>query len=163
MTVAAIKKVGMIIFMERDLAKAVEFYKDLGFKLKFHLKDKWAEFELENVKIGLCPTSEDLGLVRTGIVLEINDLKAFVEARKGSIEFFGEPHEAVHGIMISFKDPSGNVLDLYQPTPEKVKELMRKTAQEEGNDSCCKPGDESEEGECCESEESEGCDSEKCC
>ena len=163
MTIAAVKKVGMIILMERDLAQAVEFYKSLGLKLKFHLKDKWAEFELANVKIGLCPTNEDLGLIRTGIVLEIEDLRAFFEARKGSMEFFGEPHEAVHGIMISFKDPSGNVLDLYQPTPEKVRELIKKTAQEEGNDSCCKPSD-SEDAGCCDSdEESEDCDSQGCC
>lgn len=162
MAIAAVKKVGMFILMERDLAASVEFYKSLGFKLKFHLKDKWAEFELENVKVGLCPTDEDLGLVRTGMVLEIDDLRAFYEARKSSIEFFGEPHEAVHGIMISFKDPSGNVLDLYQPTPEKVRELIKKTAQEEGNDSCCKPNSD-ESGCCSQEEESEDCDGQGCC
>lgn len=162
MTISGVKKVGMIILMERDLAAAVEFYKKLGLKLKFHLKDKWAEFELQNVKIGLCPTDEDLGLVRTGIVFEVEDLQAFFEANKGTMEFFGEPHVAVHGIMISFKDPSGNVLDLYQPTPEKVRELIKKTAQEEGNDSCCKPSDSQEDG-CCQDEESEECDSDACC
>lgn len=162
MATASIKKVGMIILMERDLAAAVEFYKSLGFKLKFHLKDKWAEFELDNVKVGLCPTDEDLGLVRTGIVLEIDDLRAFYESRKGSFEFFGEPHEAVHGIMISFKDPSGNVLDLYQPTPEKVRELMKKTAQED-KDSCCKPSEESEERCCQDDENSDDCGGQSCC
>jgi catechol 2,3-dioxygenase-like lactoylglutathione lyase family enzyme len=163
MTIAAVKKVGMIILMEKDLAKAVEFYKSLGLKLKFHLKDRWAEFELDNVKIGLCPTDEDFGLIRSGIVLEVEDLRAFFEANKGSMEFFGEPHEAVHGIMISFKDPSGNVLDLYQPTPEKVRDLIKKNAQDEGNDSCCKPSG-SEDAGCCDSEEeSEDCNSDACC
>jgi hypothetical protein len=162
MTIAAVKKVGMIILMERDLAQAVEFYKILGCKLKFHLKDKWAEFELDNVKIGLCPTDEDMGLVRTGIVLEVGDLRAFWLARKGSIEFFGEPHEAVHGIMISFKDPSGNVLDLYQPTPEKVRELMKKSAQEGEQDGCCKPSSD-ESGCCAQDEEAATDDEENCC
>lgn len=145
MSSGMINQVAMIILMEQDLAKAVEFYQKLGFELKFHLKDKWAEFELNNVKFGLCPTSEEPALVRTGIVLEVKDLRAIYEQNKNWIEFFGEPHEAVHGIMISFKDPSGNVLDLYQPTPEKVQELMRKTAEQGGEgedccgsqDSCC--------------------------
>jgi catechol 2,3-dioxygenase-like lactoylglutathione lyase family enzyme len=162
MALAAVKKVGMIILMQRDLAQAVEFYTSLGLKLKFHLKDKWAEFELGNVKIGLCPTDEDLGLIRTGIVLEVEDLRAFYAANKGVMEFFGEPNEAVHGIMISFKDHSGNVLDLYQPTPEKVRELMKKAAQEGEQDGCCKPS--ADESGCCQEDEEQSCDdSQGCC
>ena len=139
MTLATVKRVGMVILMERDLAAGVEFYKSLGFHLKFHLKDKWAEFELGDVKLGLCPTDEEERLVRTGIVLEVDDLKKMYEERKDTIHFFSEPNIAVHGIMVSFKDPSGNVLDLYQPTPENVKELIRKTAEKNGEteDSCC--------------------------
>lgn len=132
-----VKKFGMFILMEHDLAAAVEFYSKLGFKQKFHLKDKWAEFDLGDVKLGLCPTAEQQGLIRTGVVLEVEDLKAIYNECKEWIEFFGEPHEAVHGIMISFKDPSGNVLDLYQPTPEKVQELLKKTGQENDDDGCC--------------------------
>ena len=48
-----IKKVGMFILMESDLHSAVEFYKKLGLELKFHLKDKWVEFRLGDIKIGL--------------------------------------------------------------------------------------------------------------
>jgi len=139
MTSAVVKKVGMVILMQQDLAAAVEFYKNLGFNLKFHLKDKWAEFELGDVKLGLCPTDEAPGLIRTGIVLEVEDLKTMYQERKDTTHFFSEPNVAVHGIMVSFKDPSGNVLDLYQPTPENVKELIKKTAEKNGEtpDQCC--------------------------
>lgn len=139
MTLATVKRFGMIILMQKDLAAAVEFYKSLGFQLKFHLKDKWAEFELDTVKLGLCPTDEDIDLIRTGIVLEVDDLKKMYEERKDTIHFFTEPNVAVHGIMVSFKDTSGNVLDLYQPTPESVKELIKKTAEKNGEivDECC--------------------------
>lgn len=137
MVQAMVKKVGMIILMQKDLAAAVEFYKNLGFHLKFHLKDKWAEFELGEVKLGLCPTDEEPGLIRTGIVLEVEDTKKMYDERKDSIHFFSEPNVAVHGIMVSFKDPSGNVLDLYQPTPEKVAALMKQTAEQKGDDACC--------------------------
>lgn len=137
MSQQTVKKIGMVILMERDLAKAVEFYQSLGLKLKFHVKERWAEFEVGDTKIGLCPTDEDLGLIRTGIVLEVDDIKKLYEERKDSMEFFEAPHEAIHGIMVSFKDPSGNVLDLYQPTPEKVQDLLKKTATEQGEDDCC--------------------------
>jgi len=33
--------------------------------------------------------------------------------------------------MCSFKDPGGNIFDLYQPTPEKVQEMVEKMKQEE--------------------------------
>lgn len=138
-----VSRIAMVIIMQRNLAEAVEFYKKLGFKLKFHLKDKWAEFELDDTKIGLCPTDEEPGLIRTGIVLQVQDLKAIYENNKDWIKFFDQPHEAAHGIMVSFQDPSGNVLDLYQPTPEKVQELIKKSGAQV-DDACCKS-----EEKCC--------------
>jgi len=136
-----ITKVGMLILLEADLVKAIEFYQKLGFKLKFHLKDSWAELQLGEVKFGLAPTAQELPERRTGIVLEVDDLKAAYDALKDSVDFLGEPLEKVHGIMVSFKDPGGNILDIYQPTPEKVRDLVEKTAKEGG---CCKgKGEES--------------------
>lgn len=124
-------KVGMLILMQNDLEKAVEFYKKLGFVLKFHIKEKWAEFAIDQVKLGLCPTEHPAFERHTGIVLEVNDLSKIKEDLKNNdIEFLAEPLEAVHGIMASIKDPSGNVIDIYQATPEKVQDLARQVAQE---------------------------------
>ena len=122
-----IKKVGILILMENDLVKAVDFYKKIGLDLKFHLKDKWAEFILGEVKIGLCPIKQEFVERHTGIVLEVENMeKTFQELKEKGVTFFKEPFEAIHGIMASIKDPSGNILDLYQPTPEKVSELVNK-------------------------------------
>ena len=126
-----IKKVGILILMQNDLVKAIEFYKKVGLKQKFHLKDKWAEFILGDVKIGLCPTGQELKDRHTGIVLEVDDMaKTFNELKEKGIVFLKEPFEAVHGIMAGIKDPGGNILDLYQPTPEKVSELVKKVKEE---------------------------------
>lgn len=135
-----VNKVSMIILMEHDLAAGVEFYKKLGFKLKFHLKDKWAEFELGDIKLGLCPTSEEPLPRRSGIVLEVADVKKLHAENKDWINFISEIHEAVHGIMVSMQDPGGNVLDLYQPTPERVQELIKKTAHEDAESCGVKEG-----------------------
>lgn len=129
-----VSKVAMIILMQQDVAKAVVFYQNLGLKLLFHLRDKWAEFELGGVKIGLCPTSAPIIDRRVGAVLEVADVQAFYEHHKESGIFLGEPTQALHGSMVSFKDPGGNILDLYQPTPERVKELVKRVADQ----GCCK-------------------------
>jgi len=130
-------KVGMLILMEHDVEQAVTFYKNLGFPLTFHLKDQWAEFEMAGVKLGLCPTNGQVEK-RTGIVFEVADLKSFYQKLKSQgVQFLGEPIERVHGLMVSFKDPGNNILDLYQPTPEKVRGLVQNIVREEGKGGCC--------------------------
>lgn len=129
-----IQHLHMVILMQQDLQAGIDFYTKLGLKLIFHIKDKWAEMKLGNIRFGLCPTGQSMDGHRTGLVLQVDDVRAFYEAHKESISFFNEPKEAVHGIMVSFKDPSGNILDVYQPTPEKVTDLIKKAAQD-GTDS----------------------------
>lgn len=131
-------KVGMLILMEHDLDAAVTFYKQLGLELKFHLKEKWAEFNIGDIKIGLCPTETEPFRRHTGIVLEVSDLNALHQELKAlGLKFlWDEPKEAAHGIMLGIEDPNGNILDLYQPTPEKIHDLVHKTATA-GQDSCC--------------------------
>lgn len=126
-------KVGMIILMQHDLAKAVEFYRDvLNLPLKFHLEGKWAEFDLGCVKFGLCPIAEVQDNIRTGIVLEVRqDLLKLYESLQGKVTFLNEPVVAVHGVMIGFKDVGGNILDLYQPTLDKVKDLAKESTEKE--------------------------------
>lgn len=121
-------KLGMVILMQPDLAKAVEFYKKLGMNQKFYLENKWAEFDLGCIKFGLCPTEQAQDNIRTGIVFEIFDdlLNLHTKLKAEGIIFVNEPVTAPHGIMVGVKDPGGNVFDLYQPTPEKFKEFVEK-------------------------------------
>lgn len=126
-------KVGMVILMQPDLQKAVEFYRDVvKLPLKFHLENKWAEFDLGCVKFGLCPIAEQQDNIRTGIVLEVmDDLLQLYESLKDTVTFLNEPVVAVHGVMVGFKDVGGNILDLYQQTHDKVKELVKETVDKE--------------------------------
>lgn len=125
-------RVNMLILMQPDLEKAVAFYQSIGLPLIFHIKGKWAEFKLGDIKIGLAPISQELPLHRTGIVLEVSNLKeTFEQFKKQGIEFVREPVEALHGYMASFRDPGNAVIDLYQPTPEKVAEFMKQQKEQE--------------------------------
>ena len=123
-------KLGMVLLMQHDFEKAVEFYKQLGLKAKFHLKDKWAEFDLGCVRLGLCPSQQKQDLIRTGVVLEtFQDLyELYNKMKADGVEFLMEPVKKPHGIMVAFKDPGGNVLDLYQATPENLKEFVKEQA-----------------------------------
>lgn len=132
-----ITRLSMAILMEHDLDAAVDFYKNLGLTLNFHMKGQWAEFALEGgIKFGLCPISEKVGDIRTGLVFEVDDVRKLYEDQQGAIDFMAEPLEKTHGIMLSVKDPGGNIIDLYQPTPEKIQEIIDKAKQE----GCCEKG-----------------------
>ena len=146
-------KIGMIIFMAHDLDKVVEFYQKLGFPLKFHMKGKWAEFVVGSVKLGICPTTGEPFDRSTGVVFEVDDLmKTYNQLKVQGVEFVMEPKEAVHGIMVGFKDPSGNISDMYQPTPEKVQEFEMKQASDTekcGSGTCCGASKACQPGDAC--------------
>ena len=119
--------IAMIVLMVRKLKESVAFYERLGLRLVFHLKDQWAEFSIAGVKIGLCPTKHLRKDYRTGLVLRVDNVQMFYDEQKDVIPFLSEPIEKIHGIMVSFKDPNGNILDLYQSTPDRVQELVKKS------------------------------------
>jgi len=132
-----ITRLNMLIFLQHDLEAAVEFYQKLGLKAVFHMKGRWAEFATqEGTTLGMCPISKKIEQpVRTGIVFEVDDLHAMHEQLKDEVQFINPPTEKEHGIIASAVDPGNNVIDLYQPTPEKLKEFLRQQ-KEAGCDAC---------------------------
>ena len=123
-----ITRLSTLIVIQNDLAAGVAFYKSLGLKLAFEIPSRWAEFILpEGTKLCLCPTSQELNSQRhTGFVFEVKDLKQLHEQLKESTTFVNEPTEKEYGIIASIADPAGNVIDLFEPDPEKIQEMMRK-------------------------------------
>lgn len=144
-----VTQVYMAVLMQSDMAKAVEFYKKLGLELLFQLEGKWAEFALGQVKIGLSPAPEVQKGTYTGLILQTPDLKKLAEELKADgVEFIAGPEVATHGVMASFLDPSGNRLDLYEPTHEKVREVLEKEGKLcRKSDEVC--GDKSKDSGCC--------------
>lgn len=136
----------MVILMVKDIEKAVAFYESLGGQKRCLFPKSWAELSLDGLTIALCHTEQDQGQRRTGMVFSIDDVMAFYEKQKETLLFLEEPVTKLHGIMVSVQDPSGNVLELYQATPEKVREFMESQkeigccTQEAADitDNCCK-------------------------
>lgn len=129
----------MFILMQKDLEKALSFYETLGAKKLLHIPEKWAEMELCGIKLGLCPF-EDTTSRHTGVVLEVADLDAlYSELKEKGIPFINEPVEALHGTLVTFEDPSGNRLDLYQPNLERLDKVLGGCCKKEDDPTpCCK-------------------------
>ena len=116
----------MVILMQEDLQKGVDFYTQLGLKVMFHIPGKWCELETGGVRIGLCPASVVEKDKHSGLVFQVADLQASYDAFKDDgITFLNQPVTATHGIMVSCADPSGNMFDLYQPTHDNVKKVLQ--------------------------------------
>jgi len=136
-----ISRLNMLILMQNDLEKAIKFYESVGLKLIFQVPGHWAECSLiDGTKVGLCPTPQELeGMRRTGFVFEVDDLNAMHEKLKDSANFINEPVEKEHGVIASVADPAGNIIELYQPMPEKIQEMLRKQQEAEACKGCPDP------------------------
>ncbi len=135
-------QLAMVILMVNDVEKAVTFYETLGAQKKCLFPKSWAELSLEGITIALCHTDQEQGQRRTGLVFAVKDLIAFHAEHKATINFIEEPITKLHGIMSSLQDPSGNIIELYQATPDKVREFMEK----QKDAGCCKGEKSPEEG-----------------
>jgi len=152
----AVTGVYMVIIMQEDLQKGVEFYTQLGLKEVFHIPSKWCELEVGGVRIGLCPAPEVPKGHHSGLVFQVEDLNSTYEMLKEKgISFLNEPVTATHGIMVSCADPSGNMFDLYQPTHDKVKKALQESGKMcadeckfDASRGCCKKTPRSSNG-CC--------------
>ncbi len=134
--------VSMLSLTQHDLAAAVEFYKTLGLPMTFYVEQKWAEFDIQGIRLFLYYIDEQLPERYTGIALQVNDLLAFYESLKDKgIDFISTPTQVDYAIVASIKDPGNNIIGLVQPTVDRVQELLKKKQQNnEGNDDCCQSG-----------------------
>lgn len=127
-------KLHMIVLMQSDLKKAVEFYKDLGIKQKIYVEGKLAEFDLGCAKLALCQTDQVQDNIRTGVVLELfEDLHVLAQKLKAKgVHFLQDPVDVPYSTMASCKDPGGNIIDFYQATPERYQDFLKQ--QKENSD-----------------------------
>lgn len=142
-----LSRLAMVILMETDIEKSVAFYEAMGARKKCLFPKSWAELTLGELTIALCHTESDQGQRRTGLVFAVDDLMAFYAAHKDTAQFLEEPVTKLHGVMVSVQDPGGNIIELYQATPEKVREFMEKNK----DSGCCKQTETESADTCCRS------------
>lgn len=104
-----------------DMAKSIAFYKEVyGLKTRFE-SNEWTEFDIgENAVLCLHGTdSKHPPLSKGGVLItKVKNIKTLVpELEKKGVEFLRGVTEVHPGAFCAdYKDPSGNVLSLYEDT-----------------------------------------------
>ena len=99
-----------------DIARAVEFYTELGME-KQSTDGDWAEMRIGGLRIGLNEGESPSGSGGAVIAFQPEgSLEAAVsQLREDGVQIAGEISEHPWGRIATFKDPFGNDLQLYEP------------------------------------------------
>ena len=130
-------RIGVLLLTVRDFAKMLAYYRDqLGLPLgKVHpgegyqpLKD-WARFEPNGPEDAALELFDEKSHTRRfsppfprsnafTIAFKVDDIKStYAELLKRGVEFTQPIGEQEWGWYVHFRDPEGNLLQLYQPRP----------------------------------------------
>ena len=119
------QKIAFIHYPTQNLERALTFYRDvLGFKLLVQ-NEEWVEFEVGGQRLALrqvdsmSPRPESSHPNGAMIWLEASPIEKDITTLKNNkVIFINELKVFSYGKTITFEDPDGNLLGLYEP-PEK--------------------------------------------
>lgn len=108
-------------FIARKMDDAVAFYRDaLGLKVKFQDGARWAQFDAGGTNFSLSSVEEaPLEFSGALVVFEVTDIEESEKAIvAGGGEILGHRDMGSHGRTLTFRDPAGNLLQLFQRAPK---------------------------------------------
>ena len=109
-----------------DMAQSVRFYQDIGFTVKFVEKDgAWVEFDLGETSFALLQRPEEKGKVqprKTRIMFEVARIEEMQEHLISlGVKRIGSIRKEPYGKLLTFEDPDGHWLEIFEPHPQKPK------------------------------------------
>jgi len=112
-----VEKMQNAYYVTGDMGRAIAFYRDtLGLDLMFQDGGKWAQLKAGGVNFALSSVEEAPdGAVGATVVFEVPDAAAAgaaIAAAGG--EILGERDMGDHGKTLTFRDPDGNLVQLFQ-------------------------------------------------
>jgi predicted enzyme related to lactoylglutathione lyase len=118
----AIKRIQNAYFVAADMDATVAFYRAIGLALKFQDGARWAQFDVAGANFSLASAQEAPPDTTGGVVVfEVDDIEATaaqVTAAGGTI--LARRDMGAHGRALTFRDPAGNVLQLFQRPPART-------------------------------------------
>jgi predicted enzyme related to lactoylglutathione lyase len=100
---------------------AVAFYRDvLGLQMRMRAGEDWAEFEVGGATLALHGIRERPPIqAGATVVFEVEDLDQVLgELRARDVLIEGEINDVAHfGRFVSFRDPDGNILQIFERYP----------------------------------------------
>lgn len=111
-----VKRMQNTYYVVRDMGAAAAFYRDaLGLKLKFQDGARWAQFDAGGQNFSLSsPEEAPVDAAGGAVVFEVDDLEAAADriAAAGG-EVLGRRDMGSHGRTLTFRDPAGNLAQLF--------------------------------------------------
>jgi predicted enzyme related to lactoylglutathione lyase len=116
-----IKRIQNVYYVSDDMNEAVAFYRDtLGLKVKFQDGERWAQFDAGGSNFSLSsPQEAAKGATGAVVVFEvtgIDEMATQIAAAGG--EILGTRDMGSHGRTLTFRDPVGNVAQLFERAPQ---------------------------------------------
>ncbi|MDR1182012.1 MAG: VOC family protein [Bacteroidales bacterium] len=101
-----------------DLSQSIDFYQNkIGLKIKLQFKN-WVEFDLGVTSFAILKRPPEKGKVvptKTRIMFEAKDIREFYDmAVSEKIKLIGEIRNEEYGELLTFEDPDGHWLEVYQ-------------------------------------------------
>ena len=126
------------MLLQKDLHKSVAFYQEIGMKLLLYSKGQWAEFDAGGgVKLALCPAEEEAVGGHSGLLFQVENMEQLITRLKVAGIEVGEPTKIPLGKLITLIDPSGNKLDILEPSDEPEEGCCKEEQTE--MQGCCSP------------------------
>ncbi len=113
----AVKKLQNAYYVTQDMDRAVAFYRDaLGLKLSFQDGARWAQMKAGDVNFSLASPEEGAeGAAGAVVIFEVDDIDASRTALEtGGGTVVGTRDMGDHGRALTFRDPDGNLVQLFQ-------------------------------------------------
>ncbi|MFQ5672671.1 MAG: VOC family protein [Nitrospinales bacterium] len=109
------QKIAYTCYPVRDMARAVDFYRDvLGLKPLF-TGDEWSEFEIGGQRLALRKMASPASTV-AAVSLEATPIEHAVEKLKSrGVRIARDVQVFPYGKLASFLDSEGNLVGLYEP------------------------------------------------
>ncbi|MFA5891477.1 MAG: VOC family protein [Actinomycetota bacterium] len=116
-----LKRVNSTFYWTWNMSESLEFYRDvLGLDLKVHYGDDWAEFNVGDTVLAVHGARGGVSAAMGAtVVFEVDDIEITMRALAGrGVEFLGGITDVPYlGRFASFRDPDGNVLQIFEPGP----------------------------------------------
>lgn len=114
-----LKRVENAHYWTKDMDRAVSFYRDvLGLNLRLRAGEDWAEFDVGGATVAVHGTREGHAPPQGGatVVFAVDDLDRVIRAlRERGVDLEGDVFAVPgSGRFASFRDPDGNLLQVFQ-------------------------------------------------
>lgn len=134
MTNNPIKKVYAVWVYVRDLNESRRFYEEvIGLKFKLQ-EDDWIEFDLGDTSFGLLQRNKDEKLEpqKTRIMFQTGDIEAMQKhLEENGVKTIGEIKNESYGKLLTFEDPNGHWLELFEPKLRRYRNKIKKPMEHE--------------------------------